>query len=109
MSFTRPTSLFIRKQQSWREGLGRRLIPSLSLSAHPQEMVHNELPVEELGFSSVGELLRSVHGVMVVRLEGAGPIMVFLSEDVGGNGTRREDNGVAGMDENTACKEVWYV
>ena len=37
--------------------------------------------MEELGFSTVAELVRNVRGTKMVRLQAAGPVMVVLSEE----------------------------
>lgn len=46
-----------------------------------QEVLHQDLPVEELGFKSVGHLLQHVPQVTVSEATESGLLMIYLREE----------------------------
>lgn len=59
-----------------------------------QDSLHRDLPVEELGFHSVAELLQKVPGVMVIKPPDSSQIMVYRTTPLPDKGSGTTDTKV---------------
>ena len=57
-----------------------------------QETFHQDLPVEEIGFKSVAEMVKQVPGVSVLKPDGSSPVLVCCST-VGERRKEEEEQG----------------